>query len=111
MSSHVDPEVNTKFLKFLNDKYGKHVEVKCTRGTSHEYLGMTLDFEDGKMTVYMVAYVKNMLEEFPLKFKKNEKVVNQATADMFESDDDKYLNTEQRELFHRTVVRALFLCK
>ena len=37
MSSHVNPEVNTEFMKFLNDKYGKHVEVKCTWGTSHDY--------------------------------------------------------------------------
>ena len=72
---------------------------------------MTLDFENGKLTVDMVEYVKNMLEEFLLKFKENEKVVNPATLDMFDSDDDKYLNTEQRELFHRTVARALFLCK
>ena len=73
MSSLVEPGVNAKFLKFLNDKYGKHVEVKCTWGTSHDYLGMTLDFENGKLTVDMVEYVKNMLEEFPLKFKENKK--------------------------------------
>ena len=59
----------------------------------------------------MVDYVKNMLEEFPLKFKKNEKVANPATMDMFDSDNDKCLNTEERELFHRTVARALFQCK
>ena len=110
-SSHIDPEVNTKFLRFLNDKYGKHVEVKCTRGTSHDYLGMTLDFENGKLTVDMVKYVKNMLEESPLKFKENERVATPAILDMFDSDDDKYLNTEQCELFHQTVARVLFLCK
>ena len=72
ISSHVEPGVNTEFLKFLNDKYGKYVEVKCTRGTSHDYLGMTLDFENGKLIVDMVEYMKNMLDEFPLKFKENE---------------------------------------
>ena len=28
-------KVNDDFLKFLNDKYGEHVEVKATRGKVH----------------------------------------------------------------------------
>ena len=72
MLSHVDPTVNTDFLKFLNRKYGKHVEVKSTRGKKHDYLGMTLIFDNGKLIVSMVYYVKNMLEEFLVKFKENE---------------------------------------
>ena len=111
MSSHIKPAVNTEFLKFLNSKYGKHTEVKSTRGNKHEYLGMTLVFEHGKLIVDMVEYVASMLEEFPTKFKENEKVANPATADMFESEEERYLDTEQRELFHRTTAKALFLCK
>ena len=54
MSSHIDPGVNTHFLKFLNGKYRKHAKVEATRGSEHEYLGMKLIFKDGKMTVDMV---------------------------------------------------------
>ena len=109
MSSHMDPAVNMEFLKFLNDKYGKHTEVKSTRGFIHEYLGMTLEFRSGRLIVDMVEYVKNMLEEFPIKFKAGEIVANPATSNMFESSDDKHLETEERELFHRTTAKALFL--
>ena len=59
----------------------------------------------------MVDYVKNMLEEFPIKFKDNETVVNPATVDMFGSVDGNYLEMKERELFHRTTAKAMFLCK
>ena len=108
MSSHLDPAVNTKFLEFLNRKYGEHAEVKSTRGNKHEYLGMSLVFENGKLIVDMVEYVKSMLEEFPIKFKENETVANPATSEMFDSTDDKHLEMEQPELFHRTTAKALF---
>ena len=63
--------------KFLNHKYGTHAEVKATRGDTHDYLGMTLIFQDGELIMNMVEYVvKNMLEEFPIKFKENETVAN-----------------------------------
>ena len=111
MSSHKDSTVNDKFLKFLNHKYGTHAEMKATCGDTHDYLGMTLIFQDGELIMDMVDYVKNMLEEFPIKFKDNETAVNPAAADMFESEDGNYLETKERELFHRTTVKALFLCK
>ena len=95
ISSHLDPALNTKFLKFLNTKYGEHAEVKVTRGNKHEYLGMTLIFKDGTLIVDMVDYIKNMLEEFPIKFRENESVANPATSDMFDSPEDKYLDNGQ----------------
>ena len=73
MSSHLNPGVNTNFLKFLNDKYGKHTEVKATRGNKHEYLGMTLVFKNGKLMVDMTDYVASMLEEFPINLRKTKK--------------------------------------
>ena len=47
-SSHVDSRVNDNFLSWLNSKYGKHGEVKATRGKVHDYLGMKFIYgEDG----------------------------------------------------------------
>jgi len=40
MCSHVDPKVNTKFLKWLNSKHGTYGEVKATRGKIYECLGL-----------------------------------------------------------------------
>ena len=59
----------------------------------------------------MIDYIQNMLKEFPVKFKKGDTAVNPATGDMFKSDNIKTLNEQERELFHRFVAKALFLCK
>ena len=109
-TSHEDSKVNDEFLKWLNLKYGEHGEVKATRGSIHEYLGMTLEFEDGELKINMINYVRDMLEEFPIKFK-NERAISPATADMFSEDVSKKLSTDEKEIFHRTVAKALFLCK
>jgi hypothetical protein len=111
MSSHIDPTVNDDFLKFLNAKYGQHVEVKATRGCRHDYLGMTLVFKDGKLEVDMVDYVESMLAEFPLKFDGDKKVPNPAASDMFEKESGSFLPEKKKELYHRFTAKALFLCK
>ena len=59
----------------------------------------------------MTEYVKNMLEEFPVKFNDYGKVASPAGVDLFKEDLSKKLNEKERELFHRTVAKALFLCK
>ena len=44
MSSQVNKDVNDEFFKWLNEKYGGHGKVKATRGNSHNYQGMTFNF-------------------------------------------------------------------
>ena len=51
-----------------------------------------------------------MLKEFLIKFKNNERAVTPAEVDMFKEHLSKKLNTSERELFHRTVAKALFMC-
>ena len=70
--SHVQSSVNSKFIKWLNKKYGSYGEVKATRGKVHEYLGMTLDFSDpGKVSINMTDYVASMVDDFSVKLEKN----------------------------------------
>ena len=65
MNVHVDSKVNDKILKFLNKMDGTHGEVKSTRGTVHEYLGMTSDFsEKGKAKVDIIDYKTTMVNDF-----------------------------------------------
>jgi hypothetical protein len=45
-SSHIDFKDNDHCLSWLNHKYGEHGQVKATRGTSHDYLGMTFDYTE-----------------------------------------------------------------
>ena len=59
-SSHVDPNFNNDFYKWLEKMYGSnyigHVEAKC--GKVHEYLAMTLDYtEEGKFKVDVRKYL------------------------------------------------------
>ena len=111
MSSHVDPGVNDEFFKWLNKTYGDHGEVEATRGDTHEYLGMTFDFKDGKLIISMHDYIKDMLEEFPIKFGKDARVATPANSNLFKEDNSKKLDQEKRELFHRMVAKGLFLTK
>ena len=108
MSSHVDKKVNDKFLIWLNDKYGEHGDFTATRGDTHDYLGMIFKFSNGEVKISMVDYIRNVLKEFPLKFKKGDRAVNPVASDMFKQDNSKKLSKEQAEIFHCTVAKALY---
>ena len=63
-SSHVEPEVNDKFLLWLNKTYGEDGigNVKATRGKRHDYLAMILDFSSaGVLKLDMVDYIKGII--------------------------------------------------
>jgi hypothetical protein len=112
-SSHVDPEVNRKFLVWLNKKYADDgiAEVKATFGKVHDYLGMTLDFtEDGILKVDMKDYIDGMIEEFT----ENVKVERTCpwTEKLFKIDKTSHdLDRKRAEEFHTFVAKGLFLCK
>jgi len=92
--------------------YGEHGAVKITRGKVHNYLGMVFDFsETGKVTVDMSDYVTGMLDEFPVKFKPNDKVATPAADDLFSQGESEPLSRQQAEEFHTFVAKCLFLCK
>ena len=72
---------------------------------------MTFEFGNGEVQVNMINYVKGMLEEFPIKFKKGDTAVSPASIDMFKQDNSKKLNEQERELFHRMVAKSLFFVR
>jgi hypothetical protein len=112
MSSHVDPQVNDKFLAWLNKQYGSYGEVKATRGKIHDYLGMTFDFSTpGKVKVGMIDYMASMVDDFSVQFKASDTAPNPTTEDMFNVGDSKALEKVQAEEFHTFVVKGLFACK
>ena len=71
---------------------------------------MTLKFGNRELVVDMRDYVKNMLEEFPVKFH-NKKIQAVGGIDLFKEDTLKKLDEHHCEIFHQTVAKALFLCK
>ena len=84
MSSHVDSKINDEFETWLNKMYGAHGKVKVHRGKIHDYLGMVFNFTTpGKVVVNMCDYVKGMLDDFPIKFKRSDTTPTPATDDLF----------------------------
>ena len=79
------------FLRWLNKLYSKHTEMKATQGNIHDYLGMMLQFGDGELVVNMCKYMKNMLEEFPLKFQ-DKKIWAVGGINLFKEDTLKKLD-------------------
>ena len=112
MCSHVDPQVNTKFLKWLNSKYGTYGDVKATRGKIHDYLGMQFDFsKSGMVIIGMVPYMKAMVDEFSVEFKPSDTARTPAPSDLFAKGESPPLNEEMAEEYHTFVAKALFACK
>ena len=112
MSSHINPKVNDDFDKWLQAKYGEHGKVKAHRGKVHDYLGMIFEYEDkGKVKVDMSSYVKNMLEDFPVKLKKSQTAATPAGEGLYNLGQGRKLNKEDAEAFHTMVAKGLFVCK
>ena len=109
-SSHVDPKVNDKFLKWLNKVYGSVGEVKGVRGHKHDYLAMDLNFsEKGVLQVDMRTYVKNMIKDFSGKVGKSSVP---WTENLFKVDDTaKDLGPTRRKEFHTFVMKGMFIAK
>jgi hypothetical protein len=55
--SHHDPNVVDDFLEWIRGKDGEIGELKITRGKTHDYLGMILDYSvPGQVSVDMTHY-------------------------------------------------------
>ena len=109
-SSHVDSKVNDRFQEWLQTEYGQVKDITGTRGTEHVYLGMKLDYSTkGKVKIDMIDYVKDMIDEFPIKV--SGKVASPATEKLFNVEDSTELDTLKAEAFHTFVAKALFLTK
>ena len=112
LSSHVDPKVNDEFLIRMNQLYGSIKPVKATRGKIHKYLGMTLDFsKEGKVKIRMDDYVDRMLDEFPIKFEKNQTSATPAANDLLSVGKGEKLDEKKRQIFHTFIAKGLFLSK
>ena len=111
--SHVDPEVVTEVIGWLEGEFGAEAPLTVTRGKVHEYLGMTLDFtERGKVKFTMIDYIENMLADLPSDM--DGEAVTPAANHLFEVNEntaEMQLDPETADLFHHFVAKLLFLCK
>jgi hypothetical protein len=109
MMSHVDPEVNTALLGYLEGIYGDKMTV--TRGSKHRYLGMDLDFsKPGLLGITMIKYIDDIFEDFPELITKTSRTPH--TDNLFKvrpENEATFLSEEQAQQFHQTVAQLLFL--
>jgi Reverse transcriptase (RNA-dependent DNA polymerase)/Zinc knuckle len=109
--SHVQDDVLETLVDQLNDRYGKIAPLTVTRGTTHDYLGMTLDYGvPGQVTIRMDDYVEDILSEVPEDM--GGVAATPAAEHLFDvSENPTYLDDENAQLFHHLTAKLLFLCK
>ena len=84
----------------------------AARGDKHVHLGVNILFKkDRSMEIDVKECVRNMPQEFPMKFKMEGKCTFPALATMFNDDTSKKPDKHRSEPFHRFVAMALFVCK
>ena len=112
MSSHRDKQVNTVFGKWLNMKYGKHKPVELIRSNRYEFLGMNFDFTEPKvLKIDMCGHVDDMVDIFPIEFEENNTSASPAGEKLFEEGTGEALNKMEKEQFHTTVAKGLYISK
>jgi hypothetical protein len=73
---------------------------------------MELDYrKQGELKINMTKYVKNMLNNFPMKLGKKDVAKTPARDNLFNLGTGAKLDTKRAEIFHTFVAKGLFLCK
>ena len=110
--SHMEQSVIDDIIQKLQDRYGKLKPLTVTRGSVHDYLGMTLDFSvKGKVMVKMLDYVKKLVDIAPKSM--SGIAATPANDDLFDryDDDSPKLGEVEKEAHHTLVAKLLFLAK
>ena len=116
--SHKDKNVVTRMESWLRKTYEHLFDdgsggLKCSRGRTHEYLGMTLDYTTtGKVKVTMFKYIQEIVDMFQ-KYDNNNKTATTPAADhLFKvSEFSKPLPQHTMTVFHHFVAKCLFATK
>jgi Reverse transcriptase (RNA-dependent DNA polymerase) len=112
--SHVDAQVVTGVIQSIDSIFGSaDAPLTQTRGTIHEYLGMTIDFSrSGKVKFTMSDYIQEMLSTLPEEM--NGESATPAANHLFEvhpKSSEMKLDKVTSDMFHHNVAKLLFLCK
>ena len=83
LSSHVDPEVNTKFGAWANETYGKLKPVELHHGNIHEFFVMTLDYSNkGECHLLQDHHINDIISSWPEDLNKVKKLITPASNDL-----------------------------
>jgi hypothetical protein len=99
----------TKFLCYLGSINGTKLSMHTKK--KHNYLGIDMKFNDDGTLVSMIAYLKNIIKQFPEVI--NGKATSPAAEHLFmvrDKKETKLLKEGQALAFHHTVAQLLFMC-
>ena len=108
--SHVDRTEVEKFVRKMEETFGKDTPLTVSRGEVHDYLGMTLDFRTkGEVKINMEHYIDMMLQDAPDEMKGT--ATTPAAPHLFKvnNKDPQYLGTEKKKIFVHLVMQGLYL--
>ena len=105
--SHMDAKEVGTFIQQMEETFGKDTPLSVSRGKTHEYLGMSLDFHSkGEVRIDMEHYIDMMLCNAPKEMDSTSKTP--AAAHLFKTnpEDPKLLGEEQKKIFVHLVMQA-----
>ena len=108
--SHVDGTEVEKFVRQMEETFGKDTPLMVSRGQVHDYLGMTLDFRTkGEVQINMEHYIDMMLQDAPDEMEGT--ATTPAAPHLFKvnNKDPQLLGTEKKKIFVHLVMQGLYL--
>jgi hypothetical protein len=108
----VEQQVLEELLNKLNAEYGKETPLTVSRGTKHEYIGMTIDWTTSKKVVFsMFDLVQTIIEQLPKNVSTGPDVTPAANHLFQVKENGEKLSSEDADLFHRLTAQLLYLGK
>lgn len=88
-------------------EFGKETPLTKSRGSIHDYLGMTFDFSTpGEVTIQMIEYIKSILQSVPMDMSGN--AITPATGNLFIVNANGIeLDKNKKEIFVHHVMQLL----
>ena len=107
---HVDAKEVGKFIRQMEETFGKDTPLSVSRGKTHEYLGMSLDFRsEGEVRVDTEHYIDMMLRDAPKEMDRTSKTPVAAHLSKTNQKDPEPLGEEQKKIFMHLVMQGLYL--
>ena len=108
--SHVDASEVEKFVRQMEETFGKDTPLTVSRRQVHDYLGMALDFRTkGEVQINMEHYIDLMLQDAPEEMKGT--ATTPAASHLFKvnNKDPQFLGAEKKKVFVHLVMQSLYL--
>jgi hypothetical protein len=101
-----------KIMELMKKEFGKHMELKITRGKTHDYLGIQIDFSKrGKVIMSMFNYIDELLKECPENLMKGASSTGASSHLYNVNEQAEKLDNETSVMYHRLTAKLLYLLK